>query len=194
MKHKSRLRKAISLPTRSSPINQRHQKTPKFQHYHTVSGDSQQSGNSEEDDSDEQGQRNWRRNLFSGASAQKGQLLKSRSLDSQRQVSLDDSLYTTLSPQAVAGSSGRKRRRKVMRKSPAAMATPKYDYAICSGQNCRFKFCIRCLCKYHPGEVCTSELQPYSPGKEAEKRQQNQNVMCTEQSKRTLKRLCKLGN
>jgi hypothetical protein len=195
---------------RSAKTLQKTAANRKFDYYHTLSGgDSQQSGNSEEDESSDMcGSRNLRRNLF-GAEPERGDLLKSNSCDTQamflasqpppqKQVSLDDSLYTTMSPQEPE--SAKQRRRKSTRKgwSPNSMAfvkaTPKYDYAICSGKNCRFKFCVRCLCPYHPGEVCTSELQPYSPSKAEEKRQQNRNVAGTKQSKQALKRLIKLGD
>ncbi|XP_058065451.1 uncharacterized protein LOC131215091 [Anopheles bellator] len=63
----------------------------------------------------------------------------------------------------------------------------KCDYAICSGQNCGFTFCIQCLCEHHPDHVCIG-LAPNSPSREERGRP---NVACTRQSRRSLQRLCK---
>ncbi|XP_050080160.1 uncharacterized protein LOC126567870 [Anopheles maculipalpis] len=64
----------------------------------------------------------------------------------------------------------------------------KCDYAICSGQGCGFKFCIKCLCEYHPNTVC-ADLATNSPTKEEERGRPN--VACSRQSRRSLQRLCR---
>ncbi|XP_062560696.1 uncharacterized protein LOC134224991 [Armigeres subalbatus] len=61
------------------------------------------------------------------------------------------------------------------------------DYAVCSGKNCGFVFCIKCLCEYHPNSVC-KDLAPNSPSKEDEP---VHNVACSKQSRRSLQRLRK---
>ncbi|XP_062698490.1 uncharacterized protein LOC109433101 isoform X1 [Aedes albopictus] len=61
------------------------------------------------------------------------------------------------------------------------------DYAVCSGKNCGFMFCIKCLCEYHPNSVC-KDLAPNSPSKEDEPAH---NVACSKQSRRSLMRLRK---
>ncbi|EAT35499.1 AAEL012336-PA [Aedes aegypti] len=61
------------------------------------------------------------------------------------------------------------------------------DYAVCSGKNCGFMFCIKCLCEYHPSSVC-KDLAPNSPSKEDEPAH---NVACSKQSRRSLLRLRK---
>lgn len=61
------------------------------------------------------------------------------------------------------------------------------DYAVCSGKNCGFVFCIKCLCEYHPNSVC-KDLAPNSPSKEDEP---VHNVACSKQSRRSLLRLRK---
>lgn len=61
------------------------------------------------------------------------------------------------------------------------------DYAICSGKNCGFQFCIKCLCEYHPDSMC-KDLAPNSPSKEEEP---SHNVACSKQSRRSLLRLRK---
>uniref|UniRef100_A0A182MY21 IBR domain-containing protein n=1 Tax=Anopheles dirus TaxID=7168 RepID=A0A182MY21_9DIPT len=64
----------------------------------------------------------------------------------------------------------------------------KCDYAICSGQLCGFRFCIKCLCEYHPNTVC-ADLAANSPTKEEER--ERTNVACSRQSRRSLQRLCR---
>ncbi|XP_053679134.1 uncharacterized protein LOC128730126 [Anopheles nili] len=64
----------------------------------------------------------------------------------------------------------------------------KCDFAICSGQNCGFRFCIKCLCEYHPSTTC-GDLAPNSPSKEEER--ERSNIACSQQSRRSLQRLCR---
>uniref|UniRef100_A0A8W7Q1J7 F-box domain-containing protein n=1 Tax=Anopheles coluzzii TaxID=1518534 RepID=A0A8W7Q1J7_ANOCL len=62
------------------------------------------------------------------------------------------------------------------------------DYAICSGAFCGFRFCIKCLCEYHPDTVC-ADLAANSPTKEEERGRPN--MACSRQSRRSLQRLCR---
>nr|XP_040233304.2 uncharacterized protein LOC120956018 [Anopheles coluzzii] len=64
----------------------------------------------------------------------------------------------------------------------------KCDYAICSGAFCGFRFCIKCLCEYHPDTVC-ADLAANSPTKEEERGRPN--MACSRQSRRSLQRLCR---
>uniref|UniRef100_A0A182PVC8 F-box domain-containing protein n=1 Tax=Anopheles epiroticus TaxID=199890 RepID=A0A182PVC8_9DIPT len=64
----------------------------------------------------------------------------------------------------------------------------KCDYAICSAMFCGFRFCIKCLCEYHPNTVC-ADLAANSPTKEEERSRSN--VACSRQSRRSLQRLCR---
>uniref|UniRef100_A0A182QU85 F-box domain-containing protein n=1 Tax=Anopheles farauti TaxID=69004 RepID=A0A182QU85_9DIPT len=64
----------------------------------------------------------------------------------------------------------------------------KCDYAICSGQSCGFRFCIKCLCDYHPNTVC-ADLSVNSPTKEEER--DRSYMACTRENRRSLLRLCR---
>lgn len=60
-----------------------------------------------------------------------------------------------------------------------------YEYAVCSGISCGFKFCVKCNCKYHPRQLC-KEFAPASPSRNYSA---NKSVACSSQSLRSLKRL-----
>lgn len=60
-----------------------------------------------------------------------------------------------------------------------------YEYAHCSKKSCDFKFCLKCLSRYHPRKKC-KELSPASPNRTV-----NTSVAGSKASKRSLKRLFK---
>lgn len=67
--------------------------------------------------------------------------------------------------------------------------TPKeaenYEYAECSGIACKFKFCVKCNCRYHPRLQC-KDFSPVSPPRG----QMNKSaVACSRASVKSLKRL-----
>lgn len=66
------------------------------------------------------------------------------------------------------------------------------EYGWCSGNNCGFKFCVKCSLEYHPGQTCRSSMEiTSSPNREEEICNRSRgNLMCSKQSRRTLKRLC----
>jgi hypothetical protein len=60
-----------------------------------------------------------------------------------------------------------------------------YEFAHCSKKSCDFKFCLKCLSRYHPRKKC-KELSPASPNHTA-----NSSIAGSKASKRSLKRLFK---
>lgn len=77
--------------------------------------------------------------------------------------------------------------------SPNSTPAPEYEeYGWCPGKNCGFKFCVKCLLEYHPGQMCrVSREITSSPSREEEICNRSRgNLMCSKQSRRTLKRLC----
>jgi hypothetical protein len=59
-----------------------------------------------------------------------------------------------------------------------------YEYAECSGLTCKFKFCVKCNCKYHPRVQC-KDFSPVSPPRNFNKSA----VACSRASVKSLKRL-----
>jgi hypothetical protein len=58
-----------------------------------------------------------------------------------------------------------------------------YEYGICTGVGCSFKFCIKCNCKYHPRRIC-GDLSPPSPSRN------NSKILAgTKASRKSLRRL-----
>lgn len=64
-------------------------------------------------------------------------------------------------------------------------STEIYEYAVCSGISCCFKFCVKCDCKYHPRQKC-KDLSPVSPQRSYLSKS---SVACSQKSKKSLKRL-----
>lgn len=60
------------------------------------------------------------------------------------------------------------------------------EYGICSGIKCHFKFCLKCLCKFHPRKEC-GDISPPSPSKN--QCSKNSSIACTKDSRKSLKRL-----
>ncbi|XP_070509781.1 serine-rich adhesin for platelets-like [Chironomus tepperi] len=58
-----------------------------------------------------------------------------------------------------------------------------YEYGICTGAGCSFKFCVKCNCKYHPRRIC-GDLSPPSPS-----HNQSKTVAGTKASRKSLRRL-----
>jgi len=58
-----------------------------------------------------------------------------------------------------------------------------YEYGICTGVGCSFKFCIKCNCKYHPRRIC-GDLSPPSPS-----RNHSKILAGTKASRKSLRRL-----
>lgn len=63
-----------------------------------------------------------------------------------------------------------------------------YEFAVCSGYACHFKFCSKCNCKYHPRQTC-KDLSPASPSREHFNKS---SVACSSKSFKSLKRLFKV--
>lgn len=61
-----------------------------------------------------------------------------------------------------------------------------YEFFVCSGHSCNFKFCVKCNCKYHPRQMC-KELLAASPS-----RSNKSSVACSNRSFKSLKRLFKV--
>lgn len=59
-----------------------------------------------------------------------------------------------------------------------------YEFAVCSGLSCHFKFCVKCKCKSHPRQMC-KELSPASPTHAVNR----SSVACSNKSLKSLKRL-----
>lgn len=62
-----------------------------------------------------------------------------------------------------------------------------YEFGVCSGISCNFKFCVKCNCKYHPRQLC-KELSPASPSRS---HRHETSVACTSLNRKSLKRLTK---
>lgn len=58
-----------------------------------------------------------------------------------------------------------------------------YEYGICTGAGCSYRFCVKCNCKYHPKRIC-GDLSPPSPS-----RFSRTHAACTRASLKSLKRL-----
>lgn len=58
-----------------------------------------------------------------------------------------------------------------------------YEYGTCSGVSCKYKFCVKCNCRFHPRTKCP-EFSPASPSKSI-----NTSVACSSRSLKSLKRL-----
>lgn len=61
-----------------------------------------------------------------------------------------------------------------------------YEFGVCSGQTCNYKFCVKCNCKYHPRAPC-KDFSPASPTRGY--MHNSSTVACTSQSIKSLKRL-----
>lgn len=63
--------------------------------------------------------------------------------------------------------------------------TESYEFAQCSGIACSFKFCIECLCKYHPRQRC----KIFSPASPSRSSVNKGSIACSNKSLKSLKRL-----
>ncbi|EDW37302.1 GL26189 [Drosophila persimilis] len=75
------------------------------------------------------------------------------------------------------------------------VSQPTYNFAECTSVICKFRFCINCLCKSHPGERClVTELGTPSklmmPSERLTPPQRNQRQDYKLKKKNSLKRLC----
>lgn len=60
-----------------------------------------------------------------------------------------------------------------------------YEFGVCSGISCNFKFCVKCNCKYHPRQLC----KDFSPASPTRGHMNKSSVACSSQSFKSLKRL-----
>uniref|UniRef100_A0A336MFR8 CSON014251 protein n=1 Tax=Culicoides sonorensis TaxID=179676 RepID=A0A336MFR8_CULSO len=61
------------------------------------------------------------------------------------------------------------------------------EYAMCTGTNCGFRFCVRCKGEYHSNHVCPVSVEINSPVRDEDRNTSNR--IGSRQSRRTLKRL-----
>lgn len=65
------------------------------------------------------------------------------------------------------------------------------EYAMCTGKNCGFRFCVRCKCEYHSNHTCPVSFELNSPIRDDDliTSRNTSNRIGSRQSRRTLKRL-----
>lgn len=65
------------------------------------------------------------------------------------------------------------------------------EYAMCTGKQCGFRFCVRCKSEYHSNHVCQVSIELNSPIRDEDlvSSRNTSNRFGSRQSKRTLKRL-----